>query len=105
MVAPIAGTGFGAAFQGGLRMLLATAPEERRGGLLSAMWVVSYIALGVPAMIAGWLVPELGLHTVVNGYAAFVVLVAALALVLQLLLTRIRNAEDTADAADASEGV
>lgn len=103
--APIAGAGFGAAFQGGLRMLLATAPEEGRGGLLSAMWVVSYIALGVPAMIAGWLVPELSLHTVVNGYAAFVVLVAALALVLQLLPTRIRTAEVTADAADASEGV
>ncbi|MFJ3421894.1 MFS transporter [Streptomyces sp. NPDC086082] len=103
--APIAGIGFGAAFQGGLRMLLAAAPEEGRSGLLSAVWVVSYIALGVPAMIAGWLVPTLGFHTVVNGYAAFIVLVAGVALVLQLLLTRIRGVEGIADATDAAEGI
>jgi MFS family permease len=35
----IAGLGFGAAFQAGLRMLLATAPLEQRAELLSAiMW-------------------------------------------------------------------
>jgi MFS family permease len=101
--APVAGIGFGAAFQGGLRTLLAVAPEEGRAGLLSTVYLVSYTAFGLPAVIAGVLVPGLGLVTVVNCYAAFVMLVAAIALVLQMLLTRVRRIEEAADAADASE--
>jgi MFS family permease len=101
--APVAGIGFGAAFQGGLRMLLAVAPEEGRAGLLSTVYLVSYTAFGLPAVIAGLLVPVLGLVSVVNGYAALVILVSVLALVLQLLLTRIRSIEEIADAADALE--
>jgi MFS family permease len=101
--APVAGIGFGAAFQGGLRMLLAVAPEEGRAGLLSTVYVVSYTAFGLPAVIAGLLVPRLGLLSVVDGYAAFVILVSVIAFVLQLLLTGIRGVEQAADAADASE--
>jgi MFS transporter len=98
--APIAGVGFGAAFQGGLRLLLAKAPEEGRAGLLSTVYVVSYAAFGLPAVIAGMLVPVIGLATVVDGYAGGVVLVSAAALVLQLFLTRVRSVEEIADAAD-----
>jgi hypothetical protein len=67
------------------------------------VYLVSYTAFGLPAVIAGLLVPVLGLVSVVNCYAALVMLVSALALVLQLLLTRIRSIEEIADAADALE--
>ncbi|MFJ4790004.1 MFS transporter [Streptomyces sp. NPDC088794] len=101
--APVAGVGFGAAFQGGLRLLLAKAPANGRAGLLSTVYLVSYIALGVPAMIAGWLVPLLGLGAVVDGYATFVIVVAVLALALQWALPRIGRSERVADAAERSE--
>ncbi|MFJ5265580.1 MFS transporter [Streptomyces sp. NPDC088387] len=101
--APVAGVGFGAAFQGGLRLLLAKAPEKGRAGLLSMVYLVSYIALGVPAVIAGWLVPLLGLGTVIDGYAVFVIVVAVLALALQWALPRIGHAERVADTAESAE--
>ncbi|MFD9126580.1 MFS transporter [Kitasatospora sp. NPDC059571] len=102
--APVAGIGFGAAFQGGLRMLLAGAPSEGRAGLLSAVYLISYTAFGLPAVVAGMLVPALGLVPVVEGYAAFVVLVSAVALALQRLIGgRRRGEEIVADAAGAAE--
>ena len=101
--APVAGIGFGASFQGGLRMLLAVGPQEGRAGLLSAIYLISYTAFGLPAVVAGLLVPRLGLIPVVDGYAAFVVLVSTIALALQLLAGRTGRAEEIADAAEAAE--
>ncbi|MEU0948532.1 MFS transporter [Streptomyces canus] len=102
--APVAGVGFGAAFQGALRLLLTTAPEESRAGLLSTVYLVSYTALGVPAVIAGFLVPVIGLVHVTTAYIAFVILIAVIALALQLFLSRVRALEQTADAAEANTG-
>lgn len=80
----IAGVGFGAGFQAPLRMLLATAAPTHRAGLLSTIYVVSYLAFGVPAVIGGLLEPTVGLVPVIAGYGAFIVLAAGIALVLQL---------------------
>ncbi len=80
----IAGVGFGAGFQAPLRMLLATAAPTHRAGLLSSVYVVSYLAFGLPAVVAGLVVPSLGFVPVLVGYGAFIVLAAATALVLQL---------------------
>ncbi|MBF4583168.1 MFS transporter [Curtobacterium sp. VKM Ac-2865] len=80
----IAGVGFGAGFQAPLRMLLATAAPTHRAGLLSTIYVVSYLAFGVPAVIGGLLEPTVGLVPVIAGYGAFIVLAAGVALVLQL---------------------
>jgi MFS family permease len=80
----IAGVGFGAGFQAPLRMLLATAAPTHRAGLLSTIYVVSYLAFGVPAVIGGLLEPTVGLVPVLAGYGAFIVVAAGIALVLQL---------------------
>ncbi|WIB26046.1 MFS transporter [Curtobacterium sp. MCSS17_015] len=80
----IAGVGFGAGFQAPLRMLLATAAPTHRAGLLSTIYVVSYLAFGVPSVIGGFLEPVLGLVPVLAGYGAFIVLAAVVALALQL---------------------
>lgn len=80
----IAGVGFGAGFQAPLRMLLATAAPTHRAGLLSTIYVVSYLAFGVPSVIGGLLEPSVGLVPVIAGYGGFIVLAAVVALVLQL---------------------
>ncbi len=81
----IAGVGFGAGFQAPLRMLLATAAPTHRAGLLSTIYVVSYLAFGVPAVVGGLLEPAVGLVPVIAGYGGFIVLAAVVALVLQLV--------------------
>ena len=59
----VAGVGSGAGFQGALRTVLPLAGPQERAGVLSLLYVVSYLALGLPAVIAGFLV--------VHGGAAF----------------------------------
>jgi MFS family permease len=80
----IAGVGFGAGFQASLRMLLTTASPTHRAGLLSAIYVASYLAFGAPSVIAGVFEPSVGIVPVSVAYGAFVVLAAAVALVAQL---------------------
>jgi hypothetical protein len=52
----LAGSGFGAGFQGAMRTVLPTAKAHERAGVLSIVFVVSYLAMGVPAIVAGFLV-------------------------------------------------
>jgi MFS family permease len=96
----LAGVGFGAAFQSALRMVLAVTPEGARAGVLSTMYLVSYLAFGLPSIIAGILVPTFGLLTVVAGYAIMVAIISLCALLLQLFLRREKAAEANADAID-----
>lgn len=51
----IAGMGFGGAFQGGIRTVVPLARAHERAGLLSLVYVVSYLALGIPAILGGLL--------------------------------------------------
>ncbi|PZE34795.1 MFS transporter [Curtobacterium sp. MCPF17_031] len=92
----IAGVGFGAGFQAPLRMLLATAAPTHRAGLLSTIYVVSYLAFGVPSVVGGFLEPSLGLVPVLAGYGAFIVLAAVVALVLQVTSKDAAQAEEAA---------
>ena len=50
----IAGAGFGSGFQGGIRMVVPLAAPHQRAGLVSLLYVVSYLGLGVPAVLAGF---------------------------------------------------
>ncbi|KQQ08501.1 MFS transporter [Rathayibacter sp. Leaf296] len=81
----IAGIGFGAGFQSGLRMLLATAAPEHRAGLLATVYVISYLAFGLPSVIAGIVEARTGLVVAFTGYGVLVVAAAAVALILQLV--------------------
>jgi predicted MFS family arabinose efflux permease len=55
-VSAIAGIGFGAGFQGPIRILVPLAQPAERAGMLSAVFIIAYVALGLPAVIAGALV-------------------------------------------------
>jgi MFS family permease len=52
----IAGVGFGSGFQGGIRLVIPQVKPHERAGVLSLLYVVCYVGLGVPAVIAGVLV-------------------------------------------------
>jgi MFS family permease len=77
----ISGAGFGSGFQGGLRTVVPQAAAHERAGVLSLLYIVSYLGLGVPAVIAGFLIVHgLGLTDTALYYGAAVILLAALAL-------------------------
>jgi len=77
----IAGAGFGGGFQGAIRTVLPLAAPHERSGLLSTIYVVSYLAMGLPAVIGGYLVVHGGgLLTTTREYGLAVILLAALAL-------------------------
>ena len=52
----IGGAGFGVAFLGGLRALSAAIPPQHRAEVMSAFYIVAYLAISLPAILAGVLV-------------------------------------------------
>ena len=85
----ISGVGFGSGFQGGIRTVLPLAAAHERAGVLSLVYIVSYLGLGVPAVIAGFVIVHgAGLTVTAIYYGGAVILLAALAL---LGLLRVRT--------------
>ena len=77
----IAGAGFGSGFQGGIRTVVPLAAAHERAGLVSLLYVVSYLGLGVPVVLAGFgVVHGGGLIDTTRYYGAAVIALAALAL-------------------------
>jgi MFS family permease len=77
----ISGVGFGSGFQGGIRTVVPRAAAHERSGVLSLLYTVSYLGMGLPAVIAGFLVVHVGgLVDTAYEYGAAVVVLAALAL-------------------------
>jgi len=77
----IAGAGFGSGFQGSIRTVVPLAAAHQRAGLVSLLYVVSYLGLGVPAVLAGFgVVHGGGLIDTARYYGAAVIALAALAL-------------------------
>ena len=75
----VAGSGFGTGFQGAVRTIVPQAAPHERAGVLSIVFIVSYLALGVPAVVAGM---RLAQHGDIFGTAQeFGVVVMTLALV------------------------
>src|ERR1700722_534943 len=78
--AAVAGVGFGLALLGANRSLIALAAPGQRAGLIAAIFIVNFLGLSVPALIAGVATTHFGLHRTALAYcAAIVVLVAAAA--------------------------
>jgi MFS family permease len=76
----IAGVGFGGGFQGAVRTVVPLAAPHERAGVLSIVYVVCYLAMGVPAVIAGLLVVNGGgLIDTAEQYAVAVMVLAAVA--------------------------
>ncbi len=77
----LAGVGFGAGFQGAIRTIVPLAAPHERSGLLSTAYVVSYLAMGLPAVIGGYLVVHAGgLLPTTREYGLAVMVLAAVAL-------------------------
>jgi MFS family permease len=74
----VAGLGFGLAFLGAFRTLSGLAAPAERAGMITAIYIVSYVAFSVPVVIAGIAVTSDGLHDVALAYAAVVAGLAAL---------------------------
>jgi MFS family permease len=85
--AVVAGTGFGTAFMGILRSITPTAAPAERGELFSTVFVVAYLAFGIPSVAAGFASPYLGLATTATIYGAVVVVLSATAALLRWLTT------------------
>jgi MFS family permease len=74
-----AGTGFGTCFFGVLRTVVPTAAPDERAELFSSIFTLSYLSFSVPSVIAGMLVPVVGLKVTVTLYGAVVIAGAATA--------------------------
>ncbi len=83
----LGGIGFGLAFLGGLRGLVAAIPHEHRGAVMSAFYIVAYASLSVPAVLAGVVVSHLGLQAT---FEVFGSIVAGIALVVAFEAFRTR---------------
>jgi MFS family permease len=78
----VAGGGFGTGFLGSLRSVSQLAEPYERAALLSAVYVVSYLAFSIPALVAGLVTTHIGLRDTSFGYGGFVALVAVSTLAL-----------------------
>lgn len=79
----LSGIGFGGSFSAVIQTLAPLVPKEERAQLFTVIFVVSYLALSVPAMLAGKLVHTLGLKLTVEGYIVLLIMTGIIGLVLQ----------------------
>jgi hypothetical protein len=78
----LAGVGFGAGFQGGIRLVAPLAHPDQRAGVLSVLYTVSYLGLGIPAVVAGLAVVRGGgLVATAYEYGVAVIVLTAVATV------------------------
>ena len=76
----IAGSGFGAGFLGALRSVVPLALPHERAGLMSAFYVLSYLAFCLPSLLAGNLIRSFGLIATTDGYGVVLIVLALSAL-------------------------
>jgi hypothetical protein len=72
----VSGLGFGSAFSGTLRTVMPLAKPDERASLLSAYFVEGYLAFSLPALLAGFLAPIVGLTTAADFYGIGVIILA-----------------------------
>ena len=77
----VSGMGFGSVFSGTLRTVMPLARPDERASLLSAYFVEGYLAFSLPAVLAGFLAPIVGLTTAANFYGICVILLAVVSLI------------------------
>ncbi|NWE69276.1 MFS transporter, partial [Pseudomonas gingeri] len=76
----VAGSGFGAGFLGALRSVVPLALPHERAGLMSAFYVLSYLAFCLPAFLAGSLSRTFGLIATTQGYGGILIVLSVAAL-------------------------
>ena len=88
LAAVVAGSGFGTSFLGIMRSITPTVGADQRGELFSSVFVVSYVAFGLPAVAAGVAAPRLGLETTATVYGLAVVVLSCAAALARAFTTR-----------------
>ncbi|MCL3819454.1 MFS transporter [Aeromicrobium wangtongii] len=81
--AVVVGVGFGTSFLGIMRSITPLAAPHERGELFAAVFVISYLAFGIPAVLAGIAAPHLGLAQTTYVYGSVVVVLSGSAAVLR----------------------
>jgi MFS family permease len=84
----IAGLAFGSAFHGGMRTLMGGLAPADRAGLLSGIYLFSYLGAAIPAFVAGELISTWGLSTVTRSYGGLVIFLATTAIVIVTVTAR-----------------
>lgn len=84
----IGGVGFGASFSGSLRLVGPHAAPAERAGLFAGVFLVAYLAFGLPVIIAGQLMGPLGLLPTVIGYGVVILLVSLWGLLAQATVAK-----------------
>ena len=69
-----AGGAYSLLFVGGLQLISAAAPEHRRGGILSALYLLCYLSMGALALVLGAIATMRGLSLAVDLGAAAIIL-------------------------------
>jgi MFS family permease len=75
----VGGLGFGSAFVGAYRTTVAQAASDERAGLITAIYIVGYLATGIPAVIGGIATSHFGLDKTALVYSVAVAVLAAAA--------------------------
>jgi MFS family permease len=75
----VAGVGFGLALLGANRSLIALAAPGQRAGLIAAIFIVNFLGLSIPALIAGVATTHVGLHRTALAYCVAVAALVAVA--------------------------
>lgn len=86
--AVVAGAGFGASFLGIMRSITPAAAPHERGELFAAVFVVSYLAFGIPAVVAGIASPHIGLAETTYIYGGLVIVLSGTAALLRTFTSK-----------------
>jgi MFS family permease len=84
----VAGVAFGASFTAALQLLIPLVRPQQRAGIVSAVYVVSYAAFGLPIVVEGQLVRPLGEVPAVVAYTGLTLALAVISLIAQARLKR-----------------
>lgn len=77
----LVGTGFGTAFMGVLKTLMPRVDAAQRAAVMAVVYIVSYLAFGLPTIVAGLLVPVLTLQGAMSALGGIIVVLSAIATV------------------------
>lgn len=74
----VCGIGFGGAFTATIQSLATLVEKNERARLFTMVFIVCYLALSLPPMIAGFVVKSLGLVSTIEAYITFLLVIAIL---------------------------
>src|SRR5207245_11668739 len=82
----VGGVGLGATLSGTIRSLAPKASAAERAGLFAAIYLVAYIAFGVPVIVAGALLRAIGVTTIAAVFGAAIAVAAGIGVATQTAL-------------------